>query len=896
MGEVSANHTHQRKFNIALIDFGYDRNMARARFPILLTLCCGLTGVGIARLSQAPPPPQVGSEGNQASVSTQQIIRPIGRVEQLAGARPKDVAISPGGTIAVLAQGQVALYGKDGSPLGTVTGVEAGPLGVAWSPDGSTLYASQSGGRVARVVRDADGKAFRKGEDITISTVGAPGEPDVAAGTQGRGRQTGDPQVTGLAISSDGARLFVGLGIRNSVAVLDTGTGKVVRLIPVGVAPYHLTISPDGATLAVACRGGRAATEQEPHADSAGSPVRVDPKTDAADGGGISLVDTATYTVRNLEAGRQPGGMAFSPDGKTLFAVSSDNDTLLTLDPVKGTVTRGTTLAPAQDPGFGQIPTDVAVSADGKTLYLTLGGANAVAVLEAGSGKIQGYVPTGWFPIALAEREGALVVACSKGLGSRNGRTRDGHTAYGVHGTVGLVQFISADDRKDLKKHSVTVSTANRWGALEQPARKDMAPVPVPERVGEPSVFKHVVFIIKENHTYDGMLGDMKEGNGDPTLCPFPEEVTPNHHALARQFVLLDNTYTSGTNSADGHQWTVSGVGNAYIEQNYSAHVRSYPYDGGDPLAYSPKGFLWTAALAQGKSVRVYGEFVNRPKVRHRTTGKGGSWSQIWADYKQGMPNYEITSSTDNAALAPLLHPNYIGFPSTVPDQWRADQFIADVDRFEREEKMPDLCIMLLPNDHTMGTSPSTPTPRACVADNDLALGRIVERLTKSKFWSDTLILVIEDDSQFGVDHVDGHRTVALCVSPYTRRGAVVSEQYNHPSLLRTMGLVLGFPAMNRFDRTATPMRACFVPTPNTAPYTHIPNRIQLDEMNPARTTLSGEALRLSDACAALDWDDVDRADPEIVSRAIWVSQFPNRPFPLAHYHPSKEEDDDDDD
>jgi DNA-binding beta-propeller fold protein YncE len=866
--------------------------MKRTRFPLTVALFLGLTGTGIAWMVRNPAPPRlIGAEGNRASVSTHQTVQPVGRVEQITGARPKDVALSPAGVAAVLAQGRVAFYAPDGTPLGVVTGVDAGPLGVAWSPDGATLYAAQGGGRVARIVRDGDGKTFRKGEGITISTVGAPGEPDVAAGTQGRGRQTGDPQVTGVAVSGDGARLFVGLGIRNAVVAVDTATGKTLRAVPVGVAPYHLALSPDGATLAVACRGGRAATEKEPRAESAGTPVRVDPETDAAKGGAVALMDAATYAVRNVEAGRQPGGMAWSPDGKTLYAVSTDDDTLLTLDPTKGKVTRGTVLAPAQDPGFGQIPTDVAVSADGKTLYLSLGGANAVAVVEAKSGKIQGYVPTGWYPIALAEREGRLVVACSKGLGSRNGRERNGSTAYGVHGTVGLVQFVAPEDRADLKKLSTVVATANRWGALEGSPRKGQAPVPVPERVGEPSVFKHVVYIIKENQTYDGIFGDVKEGNGDPNLCTFPEEVTPNHHALARQFVLLDNTYTSGTNSADGHQWTVSGVGNAYIEQNYAAHVRSYPYDGGDPLAYSPKGFLWTAALARGRSVRVYGEFVNRPKIRHRETGKSGNWSQLWADYREGMKNYEITSGTDNAALAPLLHPRYIGFPSTVPDQWRADQFIADVDRFEREGKMPDLSILLLPNDHTMGTSPTTPTPRATVADNDLALGRIVERISKSKFWAETLILVIEDDSQYGVDHVDGHRTVALCISPYTRRGAVVSEQYNHPSFLRTIGLVLGLPAMNRFDRTATPMTACFTPTPNLTPFTHLPNRVPLDEMNPTRTALRGEARRLADACAALDWNDVDRADPETVSRAIWISQFPDRPFPLAHYHPTAEDD-----
>jgi DNA-binding beta-propeller fold protein YncE len=868
-------------------------NRTRLTLAASLTLC--LAGAGVALLAPKNQTESVIGEQADGSVlvSSHQKLTPIGKMEKLDGARPKAVTLSPDGkTLAVLAQGRVAFYGADGAPLGTVAQINAGPLGVAWSPDGNTVYAAQADGRVARIVRDRTG--FRKDADLTIDTVGADLPPDVAAGTQGQGPAKKDPQVAGIAVSADGGTLFVALGIRNQVAVADARTGKVSRLVPVGVAPYHVALSPDGKTLAVACRGGRMAKKGEQTADSAGTPVRVDRKTDAALKGGIALVDTATFAATLIEAGRQPGGMAFTPDGRTLYAASTDDDTLLALDVPGKKVRRAWTLRPAQDPGFGQIPTDVAVSADSKTLYISLGGSNAVAVFDPNAGRVTGYLPTGWYPIALAERNGLLYVASSKGFGSRVKRERGDTISYGVHGTVGLVQTITlAETRNSLDVLTARVAENNRWGMEEKPARRGMKPVPIPERVGEPSVFKHVVYIIKENQTYDGVFGDMKEGNGDPKLCTFPEEVTPNHHALARQFVLLDNTYTSGTNSADGHQWTVSGVGNAYIEQNYAAHTRSYPYDGGDPLAYSPEGFLWTAALAKGKSVRVYGEWVNKPSIRHRTTGRRGTWSELWADYKTGMKNFEITSDTDNAALKPHLHPYYIGFPSTVVDQWRADQFIADVDRFERENKMPDLCVMLLPNDHTMGTRPGTPTPRATVADNDLALGRIVERLSKSKFWKETLILVIEDDSQFGVDHVDGHRTVALCISPYTKRSEVVHAQYNHPSFLRTIGLVLGFPAMNRFDRTALPMTACFTPTPDFRPYTVLPNRIPLDEMNPPAAALTGEARRLAEACARLDWTDVDRANSETVARAIWHSQFPKRPFPSHAYHPPMDDEED---
>ncbi|WP_395094331.1 alkaline phosphatase family protein [Armatimonas sp.] len=871
--------------------------MRKQGVGLALVISLGAVTLG---LTQSGGSEQIGEQADGSTlVSSNQRVTPVGKLQTLRASRPKDVAVSPDGLlVAVLAQNQVALYTNKGDVVSSVTGIEAGPLGIAWSPDSQSVYATLAGGKVARIVKTEAG--WKKDKELTIDSVGALGDPDIAAGTQGRGRATGDPQLTGLAVREN--HLLVGMGIRNAVAIVNLATGKTEHLLPVDAVPYHLRLSPDGNTLAVSCRGGRVANKGEASADSAGTAVRVDDKTDAAKSGSVillplELTDTETLLVtqiRKVEAGRQPSGMAFTKDSKTLYVASSDDDTLQVLDVTRAKVTRAFVLSPEQDPGFGQIPTAVALSADEKTAYVACGGANALAHVEVASGKILGYTPTGWYPIALLPTTGAgenLVVVNSKGFGSRTPRTSPS-LAYGVHGTLGLVQF-TPPTLADPK----VIAQNNRWGMAEKPARRGVAPVPIPERVGEPSVFKHVVYIIKENQTYDYIFGDMKEGNGEPKLCVFPEEVTPNHHALARQFVLLDNTYTSGTNSADGHQWTVSSVGNGYIEQNYAAHSRSYPYDGGDPLAYSPTGFLWTAALAKKKSVRVYGEFVNKPVITDTTTGKAvrPGWKTLWDDYKQNNgKRYTIKPGTDNAALRPLLHPTYIGFPSTVSDQWRADQYITDMDQFEKDDKMPELSILLLPNDHTAGTRAGGPTPRACVADNDRALGRIVERISKSKFWKETLILVIEDDSQFGVDHVDGHRTVALCISPYTRRGSVNHTLFNHTSFIRTIGLALGFPAMNRFDRTATPLTSCFNAIPDLAPFTSLLNRIPLDELNPAKTTLAGEARRLAEACEKLNWDDVDRADAEIVARAIWSAQKPKTPFPDTLYQPPTGGDGDD--
>jgi YVTN family beta-propeller protein len=829
---------------------------------------------------------------------------PVGVVAQVERARPKDLAVSPDRRmVAVLAQNKVLLYGAtDGAPIAEVSIGAAAPLGIAWAPDGRTVYASLAGGKVARIISDDTGAKWVRKDEIVVDTVKADGEPDVAAGLAGRGRSQGDPQVNGLTVSPDGDRLYVALGIRNAVAVIDTAQNKVIRSVSVAVAPYHVALSADGKTLAVSCRGGKVADGKELSAPSAGSAVRVEKETDAALSGAVTFLDTDTMVARIASVGRQPGGMAFAPDGKTIYVASEDDDSLYALSLSEGKAIKTYRLQTDNDPGFGKIPNSVAVSDDGKRLFVACGGINAVAILEADSGKVQGYIPAGWFPIAVRQVGGNLIVASSKGLGGRVPRAEKKETsekksapAYGVHSTLGLVQFVAPSVWADLPTLTETVAKNNLWGmaAKSEAPRKNVSPVPVPERVGEPSVFQHVVYIIKENHTYDDDLGDMKEGNGDPSLCLFGETVTPNAHALAREFVLLDNTYTSGTNSADGHQWTVSGVANGYLEHNYAAHARSYPYDGGDPLAYSPRGFLWTSAVRAKKSVRVYGEFVNKPKIVNNETGRGGAtWTDLWNDYKNKTNKFTITSDTDNAALKPYLHPNYIGFPNTVSDQWRADQYLADLTEWEKTGRMPNLSILLLPNDHTAGTRPGVPTPRAMTADGDLALGRIVDRLSHSRFWKNTLILVIEDDSQMGLDHVDGHRTVAFCISPYTRRHAVVSDVYNHTSFLRTIGLVLGLEPMNRFDRTATPMRACFTPTADRTPYTARPNGIPLDEMNPPASALNGEARRHAIASADLDLSDVDRADMGVLTRAVWYAQKPKTPFPASRYKPPVDDDD----
>jgi YVTN family beta-propeller protein len=858
------------------------------------------------------------------SVPTNQTVTPIGRVAQIEGSRVKDVELSPDGkTLAVLTPDRVLLYTADGNLINHFP-LEAGPLGLAWTPDSRTLFVSGDKGQVYHVAETEQGKwsaitsfvVDNLSKKPQADEAAEPGDtetelrPDPDARhllkrVQKASKFTGDPQVTGLAVSPDGKRLYITLSKRNAVTVIDVATETLIATVPVGVAPFRIVVSPDGKTVFVANRGGRHPKKRDPVAWSAGTALRVDPKTDAALHGSISFIDTANFTAAEIDEGRQPAGLHLSHDGKTLFVANSDEDTVTMVNVATRRVVKSLSLEPAQDAGLGQMPTDLALSRDNKMLYVTCGGANAVALVSLPDFTLKGFLPTGWFPVAIAERDGELFVGSTKGIGARLRAKKATYHVPGlaplihendfhVNGSISLLQFINETDRTDVAGLTKKVAANNHWNTPELEPRPNMPPVPVPARVGEPSVFKHVVYIIKENHTYDFDFGDIPQGNGDKSLCAFGEQITPNEHALARQFVLLDNSYTSGTNSADGHQWTDSAIANAYVEQNYFSYARSYSFNGTDPLAYSPNGFLWNAAMHAGESVRVYGEFVGKARITEEGKPVHATWTQLWDDYKTGAHKYDITASTDNAALRTCLNPTYVGFPLVVSDQWRADQFLAEFKKFEETDSLPALSILLLPSNHTSGAAPGMPTPRAAVADNDLAFGRIVDAISHSRFWADTLILAVEDDSLFALDHVDGHRMISFCVSPYTRRGAVVSEAYNHTSFVRTIGLVLGLPAMTRFDRTATPLTACFTDQVDLHPFTHLPNRVALNELNPPLAATHGKIRKLEKASGQLDWSAPDRANPTIVARAAWAEQRPGVPFPWKYFHPAVGDDDDD--
>jgi hypothetical protein len=399
-------------------------------------------------------------------------------------------------------------------------------------------------------------------------------------------------------------------------------------------------------------------------------------------------------------------------------------------------------------------------------------------------------------------------------------------------------------------------------------------PLAIPARSGEPSLIEHVVFIIKENRTYDQVFGDLPQGNGDPSLVMFGRDITPNQHRLAEQFVLLDNFYATGGNSADGHQWVTQASETSYcLWPGYAG--RSYPYDGNDPIAYASGGFLWDYVVARKKTVRVYGEFVpalrkeiDRQEMLKRWQ-KGDSFSAEW------NVSSPIPRLNDN-----LAH-QFPSYNTAIPDVVRASIFLEEFRRMEKEGSMPNLILLQLPSNHTNGARPGSSSPQAMVADNDLALGQIVEALSHSKFWPKMAIFVTEDDAQNGVDHVDGHRTTSLVISPYARRGHIDSTFYSTQSMVKTIELILGLPTMSLFDLIANDMRLSFTDTPDLTPYDVVEPKQSLFDRNPPLKALRGPARQAAIASAKMRFGVPDAAPTERLNRINWgLVRGWNMPYP----------------
>jgi YVTN family beta-propeller protein len=811
---------------------------------------------------------QVGpAEEGAFVVANGQLIHPAGESLAFSG-RPIDLALSPDGAtlFAKDNRGLLVLDAKTWKLLQTLPfGDSGGSLhGIAVSKDGKKIYATDAKRTLFEATVGAEGQlAFTRQIDL-------PGPPTKnEEGEESPGISFG----CGVALTADGATAYVCLSRNNTLGVVNLVEGKLVKEIPVGVAPYGVALSANETTAYVSNWGGRRAKDGERTADSSGTATLVDERGVASSGtlGKIDLAQGAM--IAEVEVGLHPSDVELTSDGAKLFVANANSDTVAVVATGDFKILETISTRPQAELPFGSMPNALALSPDGRTLYVANGGNNAVAVIQLASSarensQVLGFVPTAWYPGALATDGKQVFIANIKGEGSRTRKEEEskGWNSHWHRGTITRVATPSEAQLRDYTKQVIADSRVPSVLRALEKAQTGVAPAPVPARTGEPSVFEHVIYVIKENRTYDQVFGDFPQSNADPSLCVFGREVTPNHHALAEQYVLLDNYYCNGVLSADGHSWATEGNVTDHLEKAFGGFSRSYTF-GDDPITYSSTGFIWDNVLSHGMSFRNYGEFDYT-----EVTPKDATFSQIYAQHlaKQGPITFTHKIGIDR--LRQYSHPEFPGWNMRITDVQRMDVFLEEFRKFEQEGALPNLIIMTLPQDHGSGTSPGLPTPRAHVADNDLAVGRLVEAVSKSKFWPKTCIFINEDDPQDGFDHVDGHRSICLVVSPYTKRGQVVSQFYNQTSVIHTIERMLGLPPMNQMDALAPPMTDCFTDAAVPTPYAALPNNIPLDELNPPKEKLGAKELHWAELSLAQNFEKVDRADEDSLNRIIWHS------------------------
>jgi len=776
-------------------------------------------------------------------IPTGQILSPAGTHIEVND-RPLGMAVSPDHTTLAVATGSnfnpkaVHLIDLASNRILQTVAVGDSFVGIAFSNDGNTLYVGGgSSNNDVKILRRNGSGVFA--QSATVSIPGA--------------------SPSGLALTPDGAALYVACNLRHTVAVVNTQTLTYTE-VPVGTYPYTVVMSPDGSRAYVSNWGGRPPRAGDT-TDGQNSVV-VDPRTGIPSTGTVSVIDTATQTVKaEIDTGLHPSGMALRGDGAYLFVANANSDTVTVIDTGSLAALGDFHVAPRKKDPLGSSPDALAVSPDGSTLYVANAANNAIAVVNiTGQGKqVVGYIPTGWYPTAVnVSPDGTeLFVASGYGFGSLAPKANPTGRSYADR--KGIVSRIPIPNAANLAAFTKQVRQNNR--SLPPVTSALPAASPIPMSAGQSSPIKHVLFVIKENRTYDQVFGDVKQGNGDPSLAIFDKTVTPNHHALAQQFVLMDNYYGPGDQSALGHRWCTQGYASDWVFKYSNARNDQ------NPMLFAPTEFLWDTMKAAHRSVRSYGE-----RGLNKITPANATWTDLYKDYKSGANAISIVPQAVILGLRDVYSPHGAAFEQRVTDQWRLDQFLIEFRDFEKNNNLPELTVLLLPNDHTNGTSPGYPTPRAQVADNDLAIGRLVDTVSHSVFWKDTAIFMTEDDSQDGLDHVDGHRTVGLIVSPYTKRGAVDSSFYTIINMYRTMKQILGLPPLNQFELAAEPMFSIFTNTPDFTPYSAQSISIALDEMNPPLAATTGLQRKLAQASLKMDFSEPDAADPKVLNRAIWHS------------------------
>ncbi len=801
------------------------------------------------RVGQLKPDFMVGQlpDGEQ-SIPSKQILRAAGKQIQFGG-RPVDLVLSPDGKFIYIKNINNLLVVEAATwtlvQTASYPGSGASMHGIAMRHSGSHIYVTGAGNELYEWAVAANGTVTFS-RTITMPADSYPAYP------------------CGLAISADDAKAYVCLSTPNQLAVVNLANGSVAQQIGVGIAPWDVALSPDGNTAYVSDWGGRFPTGNDLTSRINGTYVVIDSRGVAASGV-VSFVNLLTgLETAQTATGLHPCDLELSADGQTLYVANANSDTVSVIHTATRAVKETILVRPDPTFPYGSASTGLALSKDGSRLFVTSGGNNALAVVELPNAQhtnslVHGFLPTDWYPGAVVADSSHLYVANVKGLGSRLGQPVS--TSWQIGAYLGTANKIPIPAAEPLSKYTAQAFEDGRVSYIKQAQQPSLAgqpPVPVPRRTGEPSVFQHVVYILKENKTYDQIFGDLPQGNGDASLCIYPRSVSPNHHLLAEQYVLLDNFYCNGVNSADGHSWSTEGNSGDHLEKAFGGFTRSYTF-GDDPLTYSSTGFIWNNVLEHGLTFRNYGE------MDYASTSPAKTWLQIYQDYTNNTDTISYVQNIGIAALRPYSSTNVPGWNMNIPDVVRARGFIKELNAAQSNGVWASFHLLYLPNDHTGGA----PSPRAQVADNDLSLGQVVEAITKSRFASNTVIFVIEDDPQSGYDHVDGHRSICLVISPYTKRGQLISTFYNQAGVLHTMERILGLPPMNQQDAMAPLMFECFTNVPNFAPYTALPSNIPLAE-NVIASQMSSKQRYYAKKVQKMDFSKPDRINDDTFNRYIW--------------------------
>jgi YVTN family beta-propeller protein len=796
----------------------------------------------------------------------------VGRQVDLADF-PVNIAVHPSGHYAAVLHSGFSAHSVWVLDLTTCSVVSKTPLretfyGLEFDSSGKHLYVSGAGEEVVHAFEFRDGKL----ENRKVLRLRSELERGIPAG---------------LAVDNARKQIYAAQVFGHAISILDATGRAPSRHLHLGTVTDENRIflereqdfdTASAVKRAEAAEERQASQEQGPPSTPHPYACRVDSKRHRLyvslwARAAVAVIDTRTLKIVGLwHTQEHPCEMVLTRSGKYLFVANANRNTVSVFDTETGRNTETIWAALHPHSPMGSTPNSLALSPDEKTLFVANACNNVIAVVDVskpGRSRSLGFIPSGWYPTSVRVTPDGkhLLIANGKGVSSRAnplgpqpGTGQRGSIVEYIgglfHGTLSIVQLPEPAEFT----RQMAAYTAQAYATSPLRPKADVtAPRPpdnpIPAKVGKSSPIEYCIYIIKENRTYDQVLGDMPEGNGDPTLCLFPEEVTPNQHKLAREFVLLDNFYVESEVSADGHEWSMGAYATDFVEKMWPmsyGHNRAgkyvFPSEGNFRIAAPYGGYLWDRAKEAGVSYRSYGEFIlNGETEKH--------------------PGRSRVKTLDGH-----FDPWFRGFDLNYSDLKRADRFISELKRFERQGDMPRLQIVRLPNDHTHGTTPGMKTPRAFVAENDLAMGRVMEAITHSRFWPKTAVFVVEDDAQNGPDHVDAHRTTAYVFSPYTKRRFVDSCMYSTASMLRTIELILGLKPMSQFDAAARPMYNSFQPEPDLTPFKAVPARVNLEETN--TRTAWGSNIKMNFAVE-------DAADDLLLNEVVWRSvRGPNSPMP----------------